>query len=148
MKNNTVCFTGHRNIPQRDTKNIEDKLYTEIEKLISEGFTDFISGGAKGFDSLASYMVIKHIKEGKKIRLHMAYPYKRAMTLKDKEINDFAETITYVCEHYHSGCFHERNRFMVDKSAVVVCYLTEDKGGTYYTVCYAKEKDKKIIKIL
>jgi hypothetical protein len=39
----------------------------------------------------------------------------------------------------------KRNKFMVDNVELVFCYLTKSLGGTYYTVKYAIENDKKII---
>ena len=42
---------------------------------------------------------------------------------------------------------HKRNRHLVDNSSICVCYLTENKGGTFYTVEYAKSKNLKVINI-
>ena len=49
---------------------------------------------------------------------------------------------------YRKGCFHIRNRYMVDNSCYCICYLTENKGGTAYTVNYAKRQGLKIINIV
>ena len=63
-KTKTVCFTEHRPkgiIADRpyDESNrpvyqkIVDGLTVSIERLIEQGYTNFISGGAQGFDQLA-----------------------------------------------------------------------------------------------
>lgn len=67
-KTKTVCFTGHRPkgiIADRpyDESNrpvyqkIVDGLTVSIERLIDQGYTNFISGGAQGFDQLAFWAV-------------------------------------------------------------------------------------------
>lgn len=43
------------------------------------------------------------------------------------------------------GYMHKRNRYLVDNSSVCVCYLTEDTGGTAYTVNYAIKSGLKVI---
>ena len=42
---------------------------------------------------------------------------------------------------------HKRNRHLVDHSSICVCYLTEDRGGTAYTVNYAKKQGLKVINL-
>ena len=44
-------------------------------------------------------------------------------------------------------CLKKRNRHLVDNSSVCICYLTENKGGTFYTVNYANSKQLKIVNI-
>ena len=51
-----------------------------------------------------------------------------------------ADKVVYISREYTRGCMHERNRHLVDNSSVCVCYLTEQTGGTAYTVNYAAEK--------
>jgi predicted Rossmann fold nucleotide-binding protein DprA/Smf involved in DNA uptake len=38
-----------------------------------------------------------------------------------------------------------RDRYIVDKSDVLLCYLRKKSGGTYYTYKYAEELEKEII---
>lgn len=42
---------------------------------------------------------------------------------------------------------HKRNRHLVDNSSACISYLTENKGGTFYTVNYAKSKGVEVINI-
>ena len=48
---------------------------------------------------------------------------------------------------YTRGCMHKRNRHLVDNSSACISYLTENKGGTFYTVNYAKSKGVEVINI-
>ena len=41
----------------------------------------------------------------------------------------------------------KRNRHLVDNSSACVCYLTESKGGTAYTVDYARRSGIKIVNL-
>lgn len=63
------------------------------------------------------------------------------------DIKERADKVVYVSQIYTKGCMHKRNRYLVDNSSVCVCYLTENKGGTAYTVNYASSKDKMIINV-
>lgn len=51
-----------------------------------------------------------------------------------------------VCPDYKRSCFHERDQAMVDDCDIVFSLLHPDanKGGTYYTVQYAKLKGKPV----
>ena len=41
----------------------------------------------------------------------------------------------------------KRNRHLVDGSSVCIAYLTQEKGGTAYTVNYAKQKEVQVINL-
>jgi len=40
-----------------------------------------------------------------------------------------------------------RNRYLVDHSGVCLCYLTQETGGTVYTVGYAGQKGLQVVNI-
>jgi len=74
MVNKTCCFTGHRRLPTAKTEHIIKRLDNEIDNLIAQGVTDFISGGALGFDQVAASMIITKRQMGIKVRLIFALP--------------------------------------------------------------------------
>lgn len=45
MKLNSVCFTGHRNIPVTIQEKLRLLLEQQIEALIYQGYQRFITGG-------------------------------------------------------------------------------------------------------
>ena len=57
-KISSCCFTGHRKLPANRMQGIRENLNYQIEKLITEGVTHFISGGALGFDQIAASEII------------------------------------------------------------------------------------------
>ena len=62
-------------------------------------------------------------------------------------ILDQADKIRYISEYYYRGCMHKRNKLLVDSSCYCVCYLTKEKGGTAFTVNYARKKGLNIINL-
>ena len=54
-----ICiFTGHREIPAH-TQPLRDALLRHITSLYADGCTDFLCGGAKGFDLLAAEALLE-----------------------------------------------------------------------------------------
>ncbi len=65
MNNKICCFTGYRKFNYKDTEKILPKLKEEVHKLIENGVTTFISGGAVGFDQICASFILtaKEIEE-------------------------------------------------------------------------------------
>ncbi|NLO84719.1 MAG: DUF1273 domain-containing protein [Clostridiales bacterium] len=75
------CFTGHRNLPAKKIEKIILNLDREIENLIAKGITDFISGGAIGFDQIAASLIIAKKKMGNaKIKMNYGTRNKKCYT--------------------------------------------------------------------
>lgn len=151
MKETSVCFTGHREIPSNRYEIIRQALIDVIKELAESGYTDFYAGGAYGFDMLASLCVLE-LKKEYDIRLHIILPYKRFVNrcnsyerYRQNELLEQADSTECLFERYLPGCFHTRNRKLVDSSSVCVAYLEKESGGTFYTVNFAKENGLEII---
>ena len=154
MKEKTVCFTGHRTIPMLKKWKIEKKLKETLEALIDNGYCYFGAGSALGFDTIAAQTVLGLKKKHPEIKLILVLPCKnqtRGWEEKDvsvyESIIEQADKVVYTQEHYDRGCMFKRNRHLVDNSSVCVAYLTEEKGGTAYTVNYANQKGVKVINV-
>lgn len=76
MKEHTCCFTGNRKLPQDKIEKIVLNLNREVENLIAQGVTDFISGGALGSDQVAASLIIAKKEMGQRNRLIFALPCK------------------------------------------------------------------------
>ena len=48
---------------------------------------------------------------------------------------------------FTAGCYHERNRYMVDNSSKLICYYDGSGGGTGYTVEYVKKRSIQIVNL-
>ena len=156
LKNESVCFTGHRQILDKHMQILPLRLERAIQRLTQLGYCHFIAGGAIGFDMMAAEAVVSAREEDPRITLFLALPC-RDQTARWKNPSDVyrynrlleeANDIHYIQDTYSSTCMHKRNRWMVDNSAVCVAYLNDTaKGGTVYTVNYAKSKDIPVVNL-
>ena len=154
MKEKTCCFTGHRNIPLDQYQQIADKTEKAIETLIKQGYTIFCAGGALGYDTIAEKIVLNLKKKYTNVQLILVLPcLSQAERWSDsdkkvyEDIKARADKVIYTSQTYTRYCMHVRNRYLVDGSSACICYLTQDKGGTVYTVKYAEKNNLKIINV-
>lgn len=149
------CFTGSRDIRGADVQNIKNKLEGLLIELIEkEGYTDFRTGGACGFDTLAALEVLKLKARYPHIRLHLILPCKNQEKYFNKTERCFYQTIlekadtkVFLHDKYSNSVMHERNRALVDGSDICVALLLRLHGGTYYTVNYAKQQKVPVINV-
>ena len=154
LKEKTCCFTGHRDIPSGSYQLIFNKTEEMVESFIKKGYLFFGAGGALGFDTIAALTVLKLKERYPDVRLILVLPCRnqtRGWTSEDiriyESIKEQADKVVYTSEEYTRGCMHKRNRHLVDNSSLCICYLTENKGGTFYTVNYARQNQLNIINI-
>ena len=154
MKEQTVCFTGHRKIPLEEYKIISQRLEKEIIVSINNGYRFFGAGGALGFDTLAARTVLKLKRVYPNIRLILLLPCKnqtlgwRYEDVQEYErIKSLADKVVYVSNNYYKGCMQKRNRYLVNNSSLCICYLYDSTGGTFYTTEYAKKKGLIVINV-
>lgn len=147
MNDKTCCFTGHRRLSQEKIESIVKRLDIAINGLIDKGVTDFISGGAIGFDLIAASLIVTKKEMGHDVRLIFALPCRN----QDEKWSDGqkklyhdllgeADEVIYVSEKYSDGCMKKRNRYMVDNSAYCICAHLHQMSGTDQTVRYAQRK--------
>lgn len=154
MKDKTCCFTGHREIPERQRDDIYKVLKNEIISLIEKGYCYFGAGGALGFDTMAAQAVLELKQLYPHIRLILVLPcleQTRGWSARDvavyEDIKSSCDKYTYTSERYYSGCMHKRNRHLVDNSSACIAYLTSPSGGTAFTVDYARKHKLCVINI-
>ena len=131
MREQTVCFTGHREIPFGQSRRIAGRLETVLTELIGQGYRYFGAGGARGFDMLAEQTVLRLKKRHPQIRLILVLPcpfQTRGWSPSDRrqydEIYSRCDKCVYTATEYHPGCMLTRNRHLVDCSSVCIAYLT------------------------
>ena len=153
-KNNTCCFSGHRVLSQKKIERIVKRLHKEIDQLIKNGVTTYISGGATGFDTICASLIISKKQQGADIRLIFALPCRNQdekWTDRQKQLYNSllteADEIVYVSEEYTPDCMKERNFYMVDNSAYCICALIKDISGTGQCVRYAQKQGLQIINV-
>lgn len=154
MKEITCCFTGHRQLPANKIAHITKRLDGEINNLIHQGVTTFLSGGALGFDQIAASMVLAKKETRHCIRLIFALPCKNQDAFWNKKQRDQyqlllgnADEIFYVSQEYDPLCMQRRNQYMVALSAHCICALLHKKSGTGQTVRFARSMGLQIINV-
>lgn len=149
----TVCFTGHREIPETEYQRLTERLTETLEELIAEGATEFRAGGARGFDTLAALTVLLLRRRHPEIRLHLILPApsqtrgwpKDEVTLYEQILAQ-ADTHRFVSTAYYNGVLQMRNRALVEGSDICVAYLCNSHGGgTAYTAALALKKGLRLI---
>lgn len=155
MKENACSFTGHRVIAKAILPALSVKLKNEIVNLINKGFTEFIAGGALGFDTLVAKTVLLLKKEYPDIKLHLILPcpdQDKLWRSADKEIYrnilKEADEVDYLYPEYKDGCMLDRNRAMIEHSSVLIAYYDgRARSGTAMTVSYAKKRGMTVINL-
>jgi len=129
-------------------------LWKEIDRCIDEGYDTFYCGGARGADIVCGEIIVaEKLTKHPNIQLICAIPYKEQADrwgwmwkTRYLELLGASDKIKQLCVGYQRGCFHIRNRYMVDNCDLLIAiYNGEGKGGTAYTVKYAQEQGKEII---
>ncbi len=147
-------LTGHRHLP-RDSSAIRLLLRHVLIRFIEqEDYTDFLCGGAMGFDLLAADTVLELKELYPHIRLRLFLPFrKQAASYPLSEQRHYesvlarADTICYTAEHHYTGCYLARDRAMASAAQGCICYLSHSTGGTAYTVRQAALLDIPIVNL-
>ena len=154
MKQQTVCFTGHRMLAAAERATLERRLEETVSELAAAGYRYFGAGGALGFDTLAAETVLRLREKNKEIKLILVLPcYNQADNwpvadrAKYAYLKAQADKVVYTAKSYHDGCMQVRNRRLVDSSSVCIAYLKHLTGGTAYTVRYARENGLRVINL-
>ncbi len=152
MKERICCFTGHRDINEKELANIKSKTERQIIGLIEKGVINFVTGGARGFDTLAAEMILKLKKTFPNIKLILVLPcvnQTKGWNKSDADRYDYikskADKVKILSKNYYSGCMHFRNQYMVENSAYCIFYCRKKVGGTFYTANYAVRKGLSVI---
>ena len=150
VKNKACAVTGHRSLGLDFNKSLLKEKFLEV---IDKGVDTFLVGMAVGFDSVC-FKVLEDIRKQKNIKIIACIPCKnqdvnfsKEQKIEYRKMVNSADEYVLISKDYTPGCMLKRNRFMVDNSEYLICYLRQSSGGTKYTVDYAQKKGKNIISI-
>ncbi|MBE6719036.1 MAG: DUF1273 domain-containing protein [Ruminococcaceae bacterium] len=154
MKEQTCCFTGHRLIAKSEIPIVRKRLRNTVIELINKGVIYYGAGGALGFDTIAAQTILDLKAEYPQIKLILVLPcinqtakWKQSDVDMYEYIKSKCDKYVYTSKEYYDECMKKRNRHLVDNSAYCICYLTHNRGGTYYTYNYAKENGLQIFNV-
>lgn len=154
-----VSFTGHRpeKLPffsEEDPMcvDLKNRLKKQIKKLILDGADEFFTGMARGVDMWAAEAVLELKSEFPNITLTAVIPcpdQTKSWNAEDKaRYNSILEQCAkklVISPSYTRGCMLKRDRALVDLCDILVAVFDGQKGGTAYTVDYAKSAGKKTV---
>ena len=148
----TVSFFGHRHIDNFEI--IENRLKEIIISLISEhGYICFLVGKNGDFDQIVSSTIrrIKRNYMNDNFSHTLVLPYDCAEFQNNydnySEYYDDIEICTKAVSAHFKAAIQVRNRQMVDRSDLIICYVENNSGGAYQTIKYALKHNKKIINL-
>lgn len=148
----TVSFFGHREI--RNMSSVEEKLMPILRELITtKEYVEFLVGRDGDFDRIVSSVIKTAVKKyscGNTSHI-LVLPYERADYRDNKteyetyydEIQIYPES----AEAHPKAAIGIRNRSMIDKSDLVICYIERKSGGAFKAIQYAESIEKLIINL-
>lgn len=157
---NTCCFTGHRagKLPWRYQETDPDCLALKaviadlLEEACASGYRHFLCGMATGVDTYFGEAVIALRGKHPDVTLEAAIPYRGQEARFPKTQRErygrllaACDAVTVLREERSPDCMMERNRYMVDRSSLLIAVYDGKRGGTYNTVRYAEKKNRTIV---
>ena len=153
MRIYSVAFFGHRYVD--NIIKVENLLEEQIRKLIDENeYVEFLVGRNGDFDQCVSSSVLRVRKNHRddNSALVLVLPYPTAEYLNNKKyFHDYYTDveISHAASVAHpKSAIQIRNREMVDRADLIICYIESEKGGAWQTVEYAIQQGKAVINLL
>lgn len=156
----TCCFTGPRpkNYPWGRDKEceakIEEKLKIAVQEAVERGYRHFISGMAAGIDLLAAKIVLQLRGDMPKmeITLEAAIPFLfQSKRWKEETKREYeiilsqCDKVHYIADAFSLEAYKKRDKYMVDKSSLLIAVEGKPNGGTARTVAYARRLNREIV---
>ena len=149
----TCCFTGHRpaKLPWGSSEgdprclSLKAEIAARLEGIYELGYRNFICGMAEGCDLYFAEAVLAMRDHLPDVTLEAAIPCDRqadkwtaAQQRRYEHIMAESDTVTFVQHRYSPGCMMRRNRYMVDRSSLLLACFDGQTGGTMNTILYAQ----------
>lgn len=148
----SVAFFGHRDFNEhlRCSEKIEEIIR---DLMLKNTYVEFLVGRNGEFDIFAASSVVSVKKkyDVNNSALVLVLPYLTAECKNNEEYFEKYYDEIEICPkssiaHYKSA-IQIRNREMVDRADLVICFIDHKNGGAYKTVQYAQKINKKIINL-
>lgn len=164
-----ISITGHRpnGLPREYGYNLNNEAWTKLKEYIEATIEEcykyatkneeltLVTGMALGVDTVFWEVAAKLRKSNKNIRIEAALPFigqEKKWTEESqkqyKQMLSESNKVTIVSEGgFATYKMMARNRYMVNKSDIVIAVICKETGGTAQCVKYAKEHNKVVIEI-
>lgn len=164
-----ICITGHRpnGLPKEYGYNLNNEAWTNLKKYIEVTIEEcykyatpneeltLVTGMALGVDTAFWEVANELRKSNRNIKIEAAVPFvgqEKKWTYESqkqyKQMLSESDKVTTVSEGgFATYKMMARNRYMVNKSDIVIAVICKETGGTAQCVKYAKEHNKVVIEI-
>lgn len=138
----TVTFCGHGDLSRAEISHVIPRLLCTLENLINNGAVEFLLGDYGDFDKLCAKTLYF---------LKNKYPHIVSVCVTPYMEREYSRILYDLSEYPPLEkvpkriAIIKRNEYMIDKSDIVVSYITHTFGGAYTSFKYAKRKHKNII---
>ena len=158
----SCCFTGHRpsKLPwgyrEEDLRCLDLKMdiVQALVALYERGYRHFLCGMAEGCDLYFAESVLLLREVHPDVSLEAAVPFRAqaehwtaAQRERYQDLLTRCDTVTVLQEDYKPGCMMARNRYMVNRSSLLLACYNGEAGGTRSTILYAREQGLEIVTI-
>ena len=148
LRQRTCCFTGHREIREKDLPGILERTEQVVRRLIEKDVAFFGVGGAVGYDTEAAKLLFRlRATDYQHIKVILVYPFEGftgrwsdAQRAEYSRLLPRYDKTVCVAQRASREAYLERDRHLVDSSAYCITYCTHNSGGTAYTVRYAHQQ--------
>lgn len=160
LRSLTACFTGHRpeKLPWGSNESdsrcvaLKNRIFDVVQSLYHAGIRHYICGMARGCDTFFCEAVISLRDEHDDVTLEAAIPFDgQASAWPEEEKRRYyylvseCDNETVLQHEYTKECYINRNRYMVDRSSILVAVYDGTSGGTRQTVSYAAKSGLEVI---
>ena len=136
-----VTFCGHSQFTR--TEKYEKQLLALLKDAVGGSPAEFFLGGYGAFDDFAYSCCKKYQATHPDTKLVFVTPYlSYESNLKDKAAQYDAIIFPETENVPPKYAICHRNRWMVDKADLVICFITHKFGGAYQTFRHAVSKNK------
>lgn len=158
----TCCFSGHRPTGLPWCANESDGRCTELklelaarlEAIYALGYRHFMCGMAMGCDTYFAEAVLALRDSRPEVTLEAVIPcgsqpdkWAAKDRLRYNSLIDRCDKVTVLQASYTPDCMMRRNRYMVDRSSLLLCCFGGKPGGTMKTILYAQRSGVTVITI-
>ncbi|MBR5343570.1 MAG: DUF1273 family protein [Oscillospiraceae bacterium] len=158
----TCCFSGHRpaKLPwgtdESDPRcvRLKAELAARLEGICESGYRHFICGMAAGCDLYFAEAVIELRRRRPELTLEAAIPcdgqadgWPAALRRRYEALVADCDEVTVVQHAYTPGCMQRRNRYMVERSSLLLAVYDGQPGGTMSTVLAARRSGCRVLLI-
>ena len=158
----TCCFSGHRpaKLPWGADENdprcfdLKQELAARLQGIYEAGYRHFICGMAAGCDLYFAEAVLALRRRCPEVTLEAAIPcdgqadsWPAPLRLRYEALVADCDEVSLLQHAYTPGCMQRRNRYMVERSSLLLACYDGQPGGTMNTILFARRRGCRVITI-